>query len=153
MAISVGGEHVGRRRGVDAALNLVPYIDLLTCMIAFLLITSAWLQLARLSVAQKGESEDGEHTGRDGPRIAVLVHADGFNVVVKDQETVIPKRAGAMDFQALAARLQRVKEAHPDTIDARILADDGVVFEIVVGSMDAAMAAGFVQLSLLDAVP
>ncbi len=150
MAISVGGEGTGRCNRVDAALNLVPYIDLLTCMLAFLLITAAWSQLARLSIAQKGEAEQGEETGRDGPRVAVLIHADGFNVVVKDQETVIPKRGDALDFEALAVQLRRVKAAHPDTTDARILADDHIVFEIIVRGMDAAMAAGFVQLSLLD---
>jgi uncharacterized membrane protein len=38
----------GGRRPVDAAINLVPFIDLLSCCISFLLITAVWVNLGRM---------------------------------------------------------------------------------------------------------
>jgi biopolymer transport protein ExbD len=150
MAVSVeGGGGKGRRKPVDAELLLVPYIDLLTCMVAFLLITAVWSQLARLSVAQKGQG--GEQLGQvDEVGIAVAVHADGFNLIVKNDQKPIPLQEGRLDYARLLDELKAVKKAHPDSTDAQILAADGVVFDKIVRTMDTAMAAGFPDLSLLD---
>src|SRR5256714_14860791 len=49
----------GGKKPVDAAINLIPFIDLLSCCISFLLITAVWTQLARMDVAQKGQSSAG----------------------------------------------------------------------------------------------
>ena len=59
MGFTIDGKG-GRQKPVNAELNLVPYIDLLTCMVAFLLITAVWTQLASLSVSQKGPGTDTE---------------------------------------------------------------------------------------------
>ena len=50
MAVVIDGGGGDRKKPLHAELNLVPYIDLLTCMVAFLLITAVWTQLARLKV-------------------------------------------------------------------------------------------------------
>lgn len=39
MAVVIDGGGGDRKKPLHAELNLVPYIDLLTCMVAFLLIT------------------------------------------------------------------------------------------------------------------
>ena len=153
MAISLGDSGKGRRKAVDADLNLVPYIDLLTCMVAFLLITSIWTQLARLEVAQKGQGQQEGESVSDHLRIAVLVSADSFNLIVKDDQKPIPKRGGALDYARLVDELKAVKQAHPDSTDLQILSEDGIVFDTLVRTMDAAMSAGFPELSLLDATP
>ena len=57
MAVVIDGGGGDRKKPLHAELNLVPYIDLLTCMVAFLLITAVWTQLARLEVQQKGQGE------------------------------------------------------------------------------------------------
>ncbi|HET9955392.1 MAG TPA: biopolymer transporter ExbD [Polyangiaceae bacterium] len=45
--ISVAGSH--GRRSLDLDLPLVPFIDFLLCLIAFLLVTAVWSQMARLN--------------------------------------------------------------------------------------------------------
>jgi biopolymer transport protein ExbD len=152
MSVSVEGGGKGRRKPVDGELILVPYIDLLTCMVAFLLITSIWTQLARLEVAQKGQG--GDEVGvddREHLRVAVLVSAESFNLIVNDDQKPIPKRGDAYDYARLADELKAVKGSHPDKDDVQILSEDGIKFETLVATMDAAMAAGFPALSLLDA--
>src|SRR3954452_9681903 len=98
MSVSVEGPRGGgRRKSVDGELNLVPYIDLLTCMVAFLLITAVWTQLARLEVQQKGQ---GESSGTEPPhtKVAVVVSNDGFAVVVDQDQQPIPQAHGDYDY-------------------------------------------------------
>src|SRR6185436_17948432 len=47
----------GRRRSLDAEINLVPFIDLLSMCICFLLMTAVWTQLASLEVKQANGTE------------------------------------------------------------------------------------------------
>ena len=42
----------GGKKNVDFTVNLVPTIDLLSVLIAFLLITAVWTQLARINAQQ-----------------------------------------------------------------------------------------------------
>src|SRR5262249_44161187 len=115
----------------------------------FLLITAVWTQLARLEVQQKGQ---GESTGGEPPqtKIAVLVHATGFAVVVDQDQQPLPQARGDYDYAALTKELKRLKEGHPDKTDVQVLSEDTIKFDILVKTMDAAMAAGFPDLSLLD---
>jgi biopolymer transport protein ExbD len=151
MAVSLEETGKGGRKPLQFEPNLVPYIDLLTCMVAFLLITSIWTQLARLEVAQKGQGEADGAELADPFRVAVLVSADGFNLIVKDDQKPIPKRGAALDYARLVDELKAVKAAHPDTSDIQVLSEDAILFDVLVQTMDAAMSAGFPGISLLDA--
>jgi len=150
MAVSIEGGGRPRRKDVNGDLLLVPYIDLLTCMVAFLLITAIWTQVARLEVAQKGQGQEGI---ADKPQaaLAVVVHPDGFSVVIDREQRPLGRRGGDYDFGALGAELARVKRAHPDKTDVQILSEDEIQFDTLVKTMDAAMSSGFPDVSLLDA--
>jgi biopolymer transport protein ExbD len=152
MAVSIEGRRGDRRKPLDAALNLVPYIDLLTCMVAFLLITAIWTQLARLRIDQHGDGTI-EGSPREPFKVAVVVHDDGFNLIVGDDQKPLPLKAGELDYATLAMELAAVKQLHPDQRDVQVIPGDGVVFDKLVRTMDATMSAGFPDLSLLDAVP
>jgi biopolymer transport protein TolR len=150
MGISVDSGGRYRRKGVNAELLLVPYIDLLTCMIAFLLITAVWTQLARLEVQQKGQGES-SGTETSQTMLAVLVHSDGFAIVAGETQQPVPQTHGDYDYAALAGALKRTKTSHPDRTDLQIPSEDSIKFDILVKTMDAAMSSGFPNLSLLDA--
>jgi biopolymer transport protein TolR len=155
MAVSIDGGGGDRKKPLTAELNLVPYIDLLTCMVAFLLITAVWTQLARLKIDQRGQ---GPGDGIEAPdtkleKIAVVVHDDGFNLVVGNDQRPLPRKSGALDYAALAVELAAVKRTHPDRTDVQVISADSIVFDTLVRTMDATMNAGFPDLSLLDALP
>ena len=152
MAVSIDGGGGDRKKPLNAELNLVPYIDLLTCMVAFLLITAVWTQLARLKIDQHGRGSS-EGIGCKGTRVAVVVHDEGFNLIVGDDQKPLPAKAGDLDYATLGVELASVKLAHPDKNDVEVIAEDRVVFDKLVRTMDATMNAGFPDLSLLDAVP
>ncbi|MSQ83380.1 MAG: hypothetical protein EXR77_10925 [Myxococcales bacterium] len=48
----MSGGSTGKGGVADANLNVVPFIDLLACIICFLLISAAWTQMARIDVDQ-----------------------------------------------------------------------------------------------------
>src|SRR3954469_19154884 len=107
MGVSVDSGDKSGKKSVNADLNLVPYIDLLTCMVAFLLITAVWTQLARLEAHQKGQGQAGE---QDQPpekqlKVVVVVNKEGFNLVADTDQQPIPKNGTGYDYEKLGAEL------------------------------------------------
>ena len=151
MSVSV---ETGNKRGkkeLNAELNLVPYIDLLTCMVAFLLITAVWTQLARLQAQQKGQGQAGEETPPElQVKVVVMVNQEGFNLVVGQDQTPIPKKGAEYDFERLAAELKKAKDGHPDKNDAQVASEDTIKFDVLVRAMDTAIQARFPDISLID---
>lgn len=144
--------HLQRKRG-SADLNLVPYIDLLTCMIAFLLITAVWTQLAQLPL-KHAAGGTGDFMGiAEPPPVSLVVTEEGFNVVIQREGHPVPRSADGYDFAALARALNEAKSAHPDQEELRVSSADAVRFETLVTTMDTALAAGFSGVSLLDDGP
>jgi biopolymer transport protein ExbD len=148
MSIGLNSPETGGKKSLSADLNLVPYIDLLTCMVAFLLITAVWTQMAQLNIKQKGPGGDGEPPPMT--KIVLLVGAEGFNLMVGDERQSVPKQAGEYDFATLTNSLKRAKQDHPDKDDLQIASEDTVIFEPLSQVMDTAIAAGFPLVSLTD---
>jgi biopolymer transport protein ExbD len=136
------------RRSLSADLNLVPYIDLLTCMVAFLLITAVWAQLAQLKTSQRSPGS-GEDETPPGPKIEVLVEPDTINVVIDNERQVLPDKNGQPDNDGLGALLKKAKGQFPDKDDVQIASTDAVLFERLTDVMDRTIAAGFPSVSLL----
>ena len=44
----------GGKKSLDMELNLVPFIDLLSCLISFLLITAVWTQISAVPAHSTG---------------------------------------------------------------------------------------------------
>jgi len=152
MGVSVETGGKSGKKPLNADLNLVPYIDLLTCMVAFLLITAVWSQLARLNVHQKGQGQAGEDTPPEKVfKLIVLVNGEGFNLVADQDQQPIPKKGETYDFEKLSDELKKIKDSHPDKTDIQVASEDTIKFETLVRTMDAAMTARFPDVSLIDA--
>lgn len=150
MSVSIGPGK-SNKKPLNAELNLVPYIDLLTCMVAFLLITAVWTQLARLSASQKGQGQAGEETPPEQQvNIVVVVNQEGFNLVVSQEQTPIPKKGEQYDFEKLGVELKKIKDAHPDKNDVKVASEDQIKFDTLVRTMDTALTSRFPDISLID---
>jgi biopolymer transport protein TolR len=151
MGVSVDTGGKGGKKSVNAELNLVPYIDLLTCMVAFLLITAVWSQLARLEAHQKGQGQAGEDTPPDKVfKLVVLVNDSGFNLVADQDQQPIPKKGDSYDYEKLGDELKKIKDTHADKTDIQVASDDSIHFEILVKTMDTALSSRFPDISLID---
>ena len=151
MSVSVETGGKSGKKSVNADLNLVPYIDLLTCMVAFLLITAVWSQLARLEAHQKGQGQAGEDTPPEKVfKLVVLVNDSGFNLVADQDQQPIPKKGDSYDYEKLGDELKKIKDTHADKTDIQVASDDAVKFETLVKTMDTALSSRFPDISLID---
>jgi biopolymer transport protein TolR len=149
MSVSIDPGNKGGKRSLTADLNLVPYIDLLTCMVAFLLITAVWTQLAQLKTSQYGKSDDPDRPDPPMAKISVVVGQEGINLVVNQEREMLPDRNGQPDWSLLSTLLKKAKGQFPDKDDVQIASEDGVLFDRLTRVMDTTIAAGFPSVSLV----
>jgi biopolymer transport protein ExbD len=128
-------------------LNLVPFIDYMSCLIAFLMIAAVWTQVASLDVEQA--ICDGGDPWRisDDPPVAPLtvrLSAGGFWVGRKVEEgEKVPRSGDGWDMDALSARLQADKALYPREDMVIINTDDGVPYEAMMGVLDLSRQHGY----------
>ena len=140
-------------RGANVDVNIVPFIDLMSVLVIFLLITAVWTQV---SMIQIGSSIYGKRTNDDKveppPRAEIPfrldIKADGYKVLVGRQETLVPKNAGAYNTDKLIAELKKIKEIYPDKTDCVVTMSDDLAYVNLIGGMDALLRSGFPQISI-----
>ena len=142
----------GRKSNVD--LNLVPFIDLMSVCIIFLLITAVWTQV---SMIQLGTSIYSKKTSEEPiqppPFSEVILRVDvlpeGFRVLLKTNLTEIPiKSDGTYDKERLIAELKKAKQEYPEKTDGVTSVRDNVSYKNLIMAMDALLMAGFPQVSI-----
>jgi biopolymer transport protein ExbD len=142
------------KKPLDASINLVPFIDLLSCCISFLLITAVWTQLARMDVSQKGQGAAGaENEKPPEPTVSLtlFINKDGYTFAKSTGEsTDIPKKGEEYDYGKLADTLKDAKTAYPDKNDIQVKADDDVIYNHIIRSMDVVLSNKFPDVSLSD---
>lgn len=129
---------------MDAAINLVPFIDLMAVTISFLIMTAVWTQVGRLSVSQSGGG-----TG-DGPvaeQVPLTLHLSEARLVltVGGVETPLPHARdaqGRLDVAQLVVKLREVRAQLPTQSRITLQTDDGVRYEDLVRTLDSCIGAG-----------
>ena len=144
----------GGKKPLDASLNLVPFIDLLSCCISFLIITAVWTQLARMDVTQKGQGAAGaseEKPPEPTVTLTLFIDKDGYTFSKSTGEsTAIPKKGDDYDVVKLADTLKDAKTAYPDKNDIQVKSDDDVIYNNVIKTVDVVVSAKFPDVSLSD---
>ena len=143
----------GGKKSLDAQINLVPFIDLLSCCLSFLLITAVWTQLARMDVSQKGQgaagSSDEQH--EQTVQLTIYVDKDGYTFAKSTGEsTPIPLKEGEYDYAKLGEILAKAKVDYPDKTDLAIKSDDAVIYSKIIRTMDVALSSKFPDIGLSD---
>lgn len=131
----------GGKRSLDATLNLVPYIDLMTTIITFLIMTAVWTQIATLRVQNASggpQEEQPEKTPDDKPKPIIILVTDR---AVKIQEEggaleELPNVSTGYDFSGVKMKLEAFKKARPERQDIKLQSEDGVSYENLVKIID-----------------
>ena len=145
----------GGKKALDAQINLVPFIDLLSCCLSFLLITAVWTQLARMDVTQKGQGAAGAIDENNKPQVQLTLYIDkdGYTFSKSTGEsTPIPLKGDDYDYAKLTEVLDKVKK-EPDLAektDITIKSDDSVIYSKIIRTMDIAVGANFKDIGLQD---
>jgi biopolymer transport protein TolR len=150
MGVSLPGG--GGKRGVDFDINLVPFIDLLSCLISFLLVTAVWTNLARIDVNQPMPSQNESETPPVEPTEArILIDKEGY--LVHFPHEAVPRRIGlepdgvTYKRAELAEGFKKMKEAKPnDTIKIKFASTDEAKFKEYIGVLDICLGLGLTDL-------
>ena len=146
-----GGGGKRKKKALDAVINVVPAIDLLSCTITFLLYTAVWTQISRLQVQQLGmgapEPPPAEQqktllvTLTMGERGFALTTSGGTNVDIP----ALGRGAGGaikFDMTALSEQLKRLKADYPDQSAITVSAEDTVSYGDLVQVIDTCIGSG-----------
>ena len=133
-------EHTGKggKKALDAELNLVPFIDLLSCCISFLLITAVWTQIAGLQVASSGGPPDPQ-AKESTIDVRLSLGDKGYQLTVAGANIDIPKVNGAFDRNTLGEKLKTLKTSLPDQSAITVQPEDSVAYADLVETVDTAM--------------
>src|SRR3990172_1237076 len=150
-----GGGGKKRKKSLDAVINVVPAIDLLSCCIAFLLFTAVWTQISRLQVQQFGAGAPEPPAAEQQKQLLVTlaVGERGMTLSPSAGLTVdIPlERAGAelrQDLKSLGDRLKQLRSDHPEAAAVTVSAEDTVLYGDLVQVIDTCVGQGLVAVSV-----
>ena len=82
-------EGSGGKKPVDFQLNLIPFIDLLSVLISFLLMTSVWTQTARIEVRQSPNLPSDEPPEQEEEKLNLTVIIKGSGYTVQKKNAVV----------------------------------------------------------------
>lgn len=133
-------EGSGGKKSVDFQLNLVPFIDLLSVLISFLLMTAVWTQVAKIDVQQVPNlPDDSQPPPEDEEKLGltVLIKDSGYSVTRKGApEKQIAKKNDEYDVAALSEELKTVRAEHPENADVTVQSEDKVPYRELITVMD-----------------
>src|SRR5512137_2761826 len=156
-----GGGGKKKKKSLDATINVVPAIDLLSCLITFLLYAAVWTQISRLQVQQLG-------TGAPDPAqleaqqktlmVTLSMGERGFNLTTSAGTSVDVPSLGRtsegvtlFDLKALGERLKQLKNDYPDQSAITVQAEDTVAYGDLVSVIDSCLAVGLVSVAVSGA--
>ena len=147
----------GNRKAVFEP-NIVPFIDLMSVLIIFLLITAVWTQVSMIQIGssiygQKSESRTAPITPQMNIPFRVDLIGSGYRVIIANRSFSIPKVQGSYDVPELLSQLKKIKTQYPEKVDAIITVWDEVIYDDLIHAMDSILEAGFpeVVISTIEA--
>ena len=142
-------------KGVDVEINVVPFIDLMSCLTAFLLVTAVWSQFAQINIKPKGLGKDATKEMDEKIEIyaSVLLTTNEIwvGLTIGDRRQ-ISNTGDGYDWDSLDDALKEYKEmpAFDGRQDIEIGAEDDVNYQAIVDAMDHSVAKGFRDIGFVD---
>ncbi len=144
-------ETSGKGRSTNVDLNLVPFIDLMSVLITFLLISAVWTQVSMIQLgASFASPKDISQTDYKPPpleefilKLDVLAVGYVLKVGSEPPRTFSKSLIGDYNTDGLVAELEKVKKKYPDKTGIKISIADEIRYEYVIEAMDAGLKAGF----------
>jgi biopolymer transport protein ExbD len=146
-----GGRSGGGKKNLNVELNLVPFIDLLTCLICFLLMAAVWVQIGKISVTQSGTGAPTEQTPEQRQKLNLVVAITPQGYLVTGNGTTIAdilKKDNEYDKKTLGTKLKEIHGQFPDKNDIVVMSEDSITYQVLVDTMDVCLANEFPNISV-----
>jgi biopolymer transport protein ExbD len=128
----------------DVELHLLPFMNLMTLLIPFLLLSATFVQLATIGTTLPAITKDPAPAATESLRLTVAIDDDGYlltgneSLFEGESRLRIPRGLdGAWDTPALAEAAVAIKEAHPSERALLLSPELDVPFEEIVAVLDA----------------
>jgi biopolymer transport protein TolR len=146
----IGGDD---KKNVTVDLNIVPFIDLMSVCIIFLLITAVWTQVSMIQIGSSVYGKRNEvNPAEPPPRAEIAFRLDivpsGYVINLGKSQTKIPKKGNQWDDAGLFRELRGIKEKYPDKNDAIVMMADELSYEDLIRGMDLLLNANFPEISV-----
>ena len=136
----------GSGNKLDTELNLVPFIDLLSTLVLFLLLTAVWVQVAAIQASVDSKGKSTVSITHDA-KLRVRVTSGGFQLTWPTvmEKLRLPTAVRSLDqLSRVLVTLQKSHKLPPATLSG----DDSVEYGAVIHALDTLKTAGFSLVAL-----
>jgi len=146
-----------QKKHLDFEVNLVPFIDLLSVCICFLLLTAVWLNVGTVNVKQAVGGQPADETEKK-PMLWVSLGDKGDMTVEARDAGRLPANLrkfsvaaieGKVNFGQLEAVMGQLKQAEPNLRTALIQPKAQTSYEMIIDVMDQFKKAGLHDLGVV----
>jgi len=147
--MGAGGLGGGKKGSME--LNLVPFIDLLSTLICFLLVTAVWSQMEAIStntgqVTSNSSANPPPQEKKVDLSISLLL--DHIEMAEGTKSVKIPHVGGQPNYEHMAQVLNEWKGRYPDRSDVNLFTDSQAPYAQLIKIMDSAIAAKFADVGV-----
>lgn len=144
------------KKHLDFEINLIPFIDLLSACICFLLLTAVWVQVGSMDVKQAVGGQPAGETPKK-PTLWVEMGSQGdISLNVQDTEKVpaklrklaVKNADGKTDYKQLEGVVNELKTLEPELRTALIQPKADSVYEDMIALMDQFKKQGLIDLGV-----
>ncbi len=145
------------KKHLDFELNLIPFIDLLSTLICFLLITAVWMQIGALNVKQAVGGQPASETEKK-PTAWIFMEKDGsVTFDVRDssalasslKKSTVPAKEGKIDLEIVSKLASDLRTVDPGLKTALIQPKADTSYEDIIDLMDTVKKAGLGDLGVV----
>lgn len=147
-------EELGGSKNISIELNLVPFIDLMSVCIIFLLITAVWTQVSMiqlgssLNTTQTATSLVKKKSVHSDIPFRVNIIKDGFSIIIGSERMFIPLNKKKYNAQDLLNKIKQIKTVYPTKQNATVSAHNTVRYKHIIVTMDMLLKAGFSNVTI-----
>lgn len=131
---------MGGGGGGQYELNLTAYVDLMSTLIVFLLMTAVWSQLAVLSTdTSSTTASDGSPPPPDNkPKItlSITILPNHMEMVENEASLKVPHLNGNIDEMRMVQILQRWHTKYPKKTDVILNTENSVTYKMLIKAFD-----------------
>lgn len=158
----MAGANIGKsnKKSLDFELNLIPFIDLLSTCICFLLLTAVWIQIGSLNVKQAVGGQSAAET-KKVPALWAQMQKNG-SVVLKlhdfpgnisrkiggNQLVINATNEGKINFEELEVKVSAIRELLPELSTGLVMPKPENDYESVILLMERMKKAGLASLGV-----
>jgi biopolymer transport protein ExbD len=150
MGASFGSQEKG---SLNVELNIVPFIDLMSCLTAFLLVTAVWVSLSALDNDVAGRMRNEGPVDVEPAKVAILIEHD--QIVVSSYPSGEARRLGAYDWGRLEGALREFNTPSGDDqprVEVAAASSDShpIAYRHLVAAMDTAVKVGYTHVGVTE---